>query len=266
MDLEDAIASGARALFGEKYGDEVRVVSMGRAAEVSSGDEIDGSRANAPFSVELCGGTHVGRTGDIGLISIISESPVAAGVRRIEAKTRDEARHHLNAQARKLQELAHLLKAPEEEADERLAHVLEDRRKLERELAEARKRLAMGGAGAPAVEDIAGVKFLGKEVSGVEMKDLKSLADAAKESLGSGVVAIVGVAADGKAGVVVGVTEDLTQRFDAVELARRASVKLGGRGGGGRRDLAQAGGPDAAGAQAALAAVAAALREPADAA
>jgi alanyl-tRNA synthetase len=265
MDLEDAIGSGARALFGEKYGDQVRVVSMGHAAEVLGGG--DGSRANAPLSVELCGGTHVSQTGDIGLISIVSESPVAAGVRRIEAKTRDAARHHLNAQAHKLQELAHLLKAPEEETGARLAQVLEERRKLERDLAEARKRLAMGSeAGAPAAEEIGGVKFLGKEVSGVEMKDLKSLADEAKRSLGSGVVAIVGVGADGKAGVVVGVTEDLIGRLDAVALARLAAEKLGGKGGGGRRDLAQAGGPDGAGAPAALAAIAAALREPANAA
>jgi alanyl-tRNA synthetase len=267
MNLEDAINSGARALFGEKYGDQVRVVSMGRAAEVLGDNEIDVSRANAPFSVELCGGTHVGRTGDIGLICIVSESPVAAGVRRIEAKTRDEARHYLRSRAQRFQELAHLLKAPEEEAAERLAHVLDERRKLERELAEARKRLAMGGpTGGPAIEEIGEVKFLGKEVSGVEMKDLKSLADEAKRSVGSGVVAIVAVGDDGKAGVVVGVTEDLTARFDAVALARVAAAKLGGRGGGGRRDLAQAGGPDGAAAQAALAAIAAALREPANAA
>ncbi len=264
MDLEDAIASGARALFGEKYGDQVRVVSMGNAAEILD-DSVEASRANAPFSVELCGGTHVSRTGDIGLISILSESPVAAGVRRIEAKTRDAARHHLNAQARRLKELAQALKAPEDEAVERLAHILEERRKLERDLAEARKRLAMGGAAAAAIEEIGGVKFLGKEVSGVEMKDLKSLADEGKQSLGSGVVAVIGVGGDGKAGVVVGVTEDLTRRFDAVALARLAAAKLGGKGGGGRRDLAQAGGPDGAGAPAALAAVAAALREPTNA-
>jgi alanyl-tRNA synthetase len=264
--LEDAIASGARALFGEKYGDQVRVVSMAYAAEVLA-EADDASRANAAFSVELCGGTHVSRTGDIGLISIVSESPVAAGVRRIEAKTRDAARHHLNAQEHRLQELAHALRAPEEEAAERLAHILEERRKLERDLAEARKRLAMGGSGtAAAIEEIDGVKFLGREVSGVEMKDLKSLADEGKQSLGSGVVAIVGVAGDGKAGVVVGVTEDLTRRFDAVALARLAAAKLGGKGGGGRRDLAQAGGPHGAAAPAALAAIAAALREPADAA
>ncbi len=264
MDLDDAIASGARALFGEKYGDQVRVVSMGNAAEILD-DSVDASRANAPFSVELCGGTHVSRTGDIGLISILSESPVAAGVRRIEAKTRDAARHHLNAEARRLQELAHALRTPQDEAADRLAQVLEERRKLERDLAEARKQLAMGGAEAAAIEEIGGVKFLGKEVSGVEMKDLKSLADEGKRSLGSGVVAIVGVGGDGKAGVVVGVTEDLTRRFDAIALARLAAEKLGGKGGGGRRDLAQAGGPNGASAPAALAAIAASLREPADA-
>jgi alanyl-tRNA synthetase len=265
MDVDEAIESGARALFGEKYGDQVRVVSMGRAAEILG--ESDGSRfANAPFSIELCGGTHVSRTGDIGLISIVAESPVAAGVRRIEAKTGAEARHHLNAQAQRFQDLAHLLKAPEDEAGERLTHLLEERRKLERDLSEARKRLAMGGASAPAIEEIGGVKFLGKEVSGVEMKDLKSLADEAKQSVGSGVVAIVGVDADGKAGVVVGVTQDLTARFDAVALVRAASAKLGGKGGGGRRDMAQAGGPDGAAGQAALAAIVAALRETADAA
>jgi alanyl-tRNA synthetase len=264
MDVEEAIGSGARALFGEKYGDQVRVVSMGRAV---LGEGSNAARANAPFSVELCGGTHVSRTGDIGLISIVSESPVGAGVRRIEAKTGDEARHHLNAQAHRFRELAHVLKAPEEEATERLAHILEERRKLERELSEARKRLAMGdGATAPAVEEIGSVKFLGKQVSGVEMKDLKSLADEGKQSLGTGVVAIVGIGADGKAGVVVGVTEDLVGRFDAVALARIAAAKLGGRGGGGRRDMAQAGGPDGAAAPAALAAIAAALRQTADAA
>ncbi len=264
MDLDDAIASGARALFGEKYGDQVRVVSMGNAAEILD-ESVEASRPNASFSVELCGGTHVSRTGDIGLISILSESPVAAGVRRIEAKTRDAARHHLNAEARRLQELARALKTPQDEAVERLAHILEERRKLERDLAEARKQLTMGGAAPAAIEEIGGVKFLGKEVSGVEMKDLKSLADEGKQSLGSGVVAIVGVDGDGKAGVVVGITEDLIRRFDAVALARLAAAKLGGKGGGGRRDLAQAGGPDGTGAPAALAAIAAALRGSADA-
>ncbi len=257
MDVEAAIESGARALFGEKYGDQVRVVSMGDPLETA-----DGARANAAFSIELCGGTHVRRTGDIGLISIIAESPVAAGVRRIEAKTGLAARHHLNSQAQRFQEMAHLLKAPEDEAGARLAHVLDERRKLERELSDTRKRLAMSGGAAEApIEDVGGIKFFRKEVSGVEMKDLKSLADEAKQSLGSGVVAIVGIDVEGKAGVVVGVTDDLTPRFDAVTLVRAAAAKLGGKGGGGRRDLAQAGGPDGGSAQAALAAIAAALQQ-----
>ncbi len=267
MDVDQAIESGARALFGEKYGDQVRVVSMGHAAEIlGMEEEGERSQSNAAFSVELCGGTHVRRTGDIGLISIVAESPVAAGVRRIEAKTGTAARHHLNAQARRLQELTHMLKASEDDAGERLAHILEERRRLERDLSEARRRLAMGDEAVQVIEEIDGVKFLGKEVSGIDMKDLKSLADDAKQSIGSGVVAIVGVGADGKAGVVVGVTEDLTARFDAVALVRAASAKLGGKGGGGRRDMAQAGGPDGAAAQEALAAVAAALHQTANAA
>jgi hypothetical protein len=245
--VDDAIASGARALFGEKYGDEVRVVSMGAGENVGS------------YSVELCGGTHVGRTGDIGLVSIVSESAVASGVRRIEAKTGDAARHHLNAEARRLRELAGLLKAAPDDAPERVAALLDDRRKLERELSDARKKLAMGGgaSGAPAAQDLGGVRFLGRAVTGVEMKDLKSLADEAKQSLGSGVAVIVGVSDDGKAGAVVGVTADLTARFNAVDLVRVASEKLGGKGGGGRPDMAQAGGPDGAAAEAAIAAVAA---------
>ncbi|WP_020174225.1 alanine--tRNA ligase [Methyloferula stellata] len=256
MSQEAAIESGARALFGEKYGDEVRVVSMGRAFEPEAA-------AQAAFSTELCGGTHVSRTGDIGLISIVSEGAVAAGVRRIEAKTASEARHHLNEQAHRLHDLASLLKAPEDELSQRLASLIDERRKLERELTEARRKLAMGGGegGAPSAQDIDGVKFLGRSVSGVDMKDLKPLADEAKQSIGSGVVAIVGVAPDGKAGVVVGVTQDLTARFDAVALVQAASVALGGKGGGGRRDLAQAGGPNGAAAEAALEAVSQALRE-----
>jgi alanyl-tRNA synthetase len=263
MSQDMAIASGARALFGEKYGDEVRVVSMGYA------EEPDGHSANAAaFSTELCGGTHVSRTGDIGLISIISEGAVAAGVRRIEAKTAAEARHYLNAQAHRLHDVATLLKAPEDELSQRLAHLIEDRRKLERELSDARRKLAMGGgeAGSPAAQEIDGVKFLRKTIAGIDMKDLKPLADDAKQSIGSGVVAIVGVASDGKAGVVVGVTADLTARFDAVALVQVASVALGGKGGGGRRDLAQAGGPNGAAADAALDAVGHALHEKANAA
>ena len=249
MSVDEAIASGARALFGEKYGDEVRVVSMGTNED---------GRA---YSVELCGGTHAARTGDIGLVSVTGEGAVAAGVRRLEAMTGAGARRQLNADSRRLRDLAGLLKVPAGEAEARLSALIEERRKLERELTEARKKLAMGGGGEaqdPARE-VAGTKLLARAVTGVEMKDLKSLVDEAKTKLGSGVVAIVGVAEDGKAGVVVGVTPDLTERFDAVALVRSASEALGGKGGGGRRDMAQAGGPDGAQAQAALEAVAAAM-------
>jgi alanyl-tRNA synthetase len=249
MAVDEAIESGARALFGEKYGDEVRVVSMGKG------------EGNKTFSVELCGGTHVGRTGDIGVVTIVSEGAVAAGVRRLEAMTGDAARRHLAEESRRLREVAGLLKTPVEETASRLAALLEDKRKLERELQEARRKLAMGGGagGGDPIRDVAGVKLMARSVSGVEMKDLKSLADEGKKRLGSGIVAIVGVAEDGKAGIVVGVTEDLTAKFDAVALVRVGSEKLGGKGGGGRRDMAQAGGPDGAQAEAALAAIEAAM-------
>ena len=254
MGIEDARESGARALFGEKYGDEVRVVTMGV--------ETNGERAGKAFSIELCGGTHVRRTGDIGLVSIVAESAVAAGVRRLEAKTADGARQHLNEEGKRLRELASLLKSPADDAAERLAALIEDRRKLERELTEARRKLAMGGGGGRAEDgltEVAGVKLFARAVSGIEMKDLKSLADEAKTKVGSGVVAIVGVAPDGKAGVVVGVTADLTARFNAVDFVRIAAECLGGKGGGGRPDMAQAGGPDGAGADKALAAITEAL-------
>jgi alanyl-tRNA synthetase len=253
MAVDEAIESGARALFGEKYGDEVRVVSIGRP--------LNGEGANRAFSVELCGGTHVERTGDIGVIAVLSEGAVAAGVRRLEAMTGDAARRHLAGQSRKLQEVAGLLKTPLEEVPERLAALLDERRKLERELGEARRKLAMGGGtgGGDPIRDIGGVKLMARAVSGVEMRDLKSLADEGKKRLGSGVVAIVGVANDGKAGIVVGVTDDLTPKLDAVSLVRAGAEKLGGKGGGGRRDMAQAGGPDGDQADAALAAVEAAL-------
>ncbi len=253
MGVDEAIASGARALFGEKYGDEVRVVSMGTVR--------GGERAGKTFSVELCGGTHASATGDIGLIAVVDEGAVAAGVRRIEAMTGNAAREHLARESRMLHQLAGLLRTTPAEAPERLAVILDERRKLERELGDARKKLAMGGPTgiADAVREVAGVRFLGRIVSGVEMKDLKSLADGAKGSVASGVVAIVGVASDGKAGVVVAVTDDMTARFDAVALVRAASQALGGKGGGGRRDMAQAGGPDGDKAEAAMAAIEAAL-------
>jgi alanyl-tRNA synthetase len=254
MGLEEARHSGARALFGEKYGDEVRVVSMGT---IEAGD--NGPR---PYSVELCGGTHVVRTGDIGLVSIIGESAVAAGVRRIEARTRDEARKRLTEDSHAFAQLAALLRAPAGEAAQRLESLLDDKRKLERELADARRKLAMG-AGAPggdAVRDVAGVKLYARAVTGVEMKDLKSLADEAKASLGSGIVAIVATGEDGKASLVVAVTPDLTARFNAVDLVRLGSTALGGKGGGGRPDMAQAGGPDGEKAKEALAAVEAGIQ------
>ncbi|MDQ0474852.1 alanine--tRNA ligase [Labrys wisconsinensis] len=251
MSQEDAITSGARALFGEKYGDEVRVVSMGQG--------LPGS--NKGWSVELCGGTHVARTGDIGLVRIVSESAVAAGVRRIEALTADAARHHLGQESRLLHGLADLLRVPIHEAGERLTHVLEERRKLERELTDARKKLAMGGGGGGAngVREAGRFKVLAKAVSGVELRDLKALADEGKKQVGSGVVAIVATGEDGRAGLVVGVTEDLTGSLNAVDLVRRGSEALGGKGGGGRPDLAQAGGPDGSKAEAALDAILAAV-------
>ncbi|MGN6307800.1 MAG: alanine--tRNA ligase, partial [Mesorhizobium sp.] len=255
MSVDDARAEGAMALFGEKYGDEVRVVSMGTA--------LHGDKANRPYSIELCGGTHVGATGDIGLVRILSDSPVAAGVRRIEALTGEAARRHLDDQDRLLKQVAATLKIAPADVPARVEALVEERRKLEKELSEARRKLALGGdssADAPAAnETIAGVGFLGKAVSGVSPKDLKPLADAGKKSLGSGVVVFVGAGEDNKASVVVGVTDDLTGRFSAVDLVRVASAALGGQGGGGRPDMAQAGGPDASKAQAAIDAVKVAL-------
>ncbi|UDQ88341.1 alanine--tRNA ligase [Xanthobacter autotrophicus] len=248
--VDDAIKSGARALFGEKYGEEVRVVSMGT-------DDGNG----APYSVELCGGTHVKRTGDIGLISVVSEGAVASGVRRIEALTARAARKHLNGASAALIATASTLKAPVAEVEARVAALVEERRKLERELAETRKKLAMGGnqGSGDAVRTIGDIKLLARQVEGIEIKDLKGLVDEGKKQIGSGVVAIVGVTSDGKAGIVVGVTADLTARVDAVALVRRGAEALGGKGGGGRPDMAQAGGPDGDKADAALSAIEAAL-------
>ncbi|MBN8957815.1 MAG: alanine--tRNA ligase [Rhizobiales bacterium] len=252
MAIEDARASGARALFGEKYGDEVRVVSMG-----------EGGGNTLGWSIELCGGTHVRRTGDIGIIAGVTDSAVAAGVRRIEALTGRVARKHANAQAVLAKEAAAELRAPLEEMPARIAGLLDERKRLERDLAEARKKLAMGGGGnsAPtsALRTVGDIKLMARAVEGIEVKDLKSLADEGKKQVGSGVVAIVGVTPEGKAGIVVGVTADLTPRFNAVDLVRRGAEALGGKGGGGRPDMAQAGGPDGAKADAALAAIEAAL-------
>ncbi len=258
MALEDARACGARALFGEKYSDEVRVVAMGQVAMGESGGNTLG------WSVELCGGTHVKRTGDIGLISVLSDGGVAAGVRRLEALTGNTARKAANALLQAAKAAAAELKAPLEELPTRLASLLDERKRLERELGEARKKLAMGGGAAkPGADEsmrtIGDIKLIARAVEGIDIKDLRSLADEGKRQVGSGVVAIVGVTAEGKAGIVVGVTDDLTQRFSAVDLARRGAEALGGKGGGGRPDMAQAGGPDGSKAAAALKAIEAAL-------
>jgi alanyl-tRNA synthetase len=251
MAVDDAREAGARALFGEKYGDEVRVVIMGESVGNALG-----------WSVELCGGTHVDRTGDIGMISVTAESAVASGVRRIEALTGNYARHHANDAIGIAKSAAAELRSTIEEMPSRIASLMDERRRLERDLSDARKKLAMGGGaatnaanGSSDIRTVGDVKFLGRAVEGIEMKDLKSLADDGKKQVGQGVVAIVGVTEDGKAGVVVGVTPDLTARFSAVDLVRVASAALGGKGGGGRPDMAQAGGPDGAKAGAALDAI-----------
>jgi alanyl-tRNA synthetase len=251
MAVDDAIASGARALFGEKYGDEVRVVAMGEGGNAMG------------WSVELCGGTHVRRTGDIGIISVVGEAGVAAGVRRIEALTGITARKAARHVGEVAKAAAAEIKTSVEELPSRLAQVMDERRKLERELSEVKKKLAMGGGarsdGADGVRMVGDVKLMARAVSGIDVKDLKSLADEGKKQLGSGVVALVATSEDGKASIVVGVTPDLTARISAVDLVRKASAVLGGKGGGGKPDMAQAGGPDGSKADAALAAIAAAL-------
>ncbi|MDR2311703.1 MAG: alanine--tRNA ligase [Brucellaceae bacterium] len=254
MAVDDAIEAGAMALFGEKYGDEVRVVSMGTATQ--------GDKAGKTYSLELCGGTHVRQTGDIGLVRIVSEGAVAAGVRRMEALTGEAARLYLEEQDERVKAIASALKTTPSEALERVNSLLDERRKLEKELTEARKKLALSGGSSKAdneTKTINGVQFMGRSVTGVAPKDLKPLADEGKKALGSGIVAFIGVSEDGKASAVVAVTEDLTSRFSAVDLVRVASSALGGQGGGGRPDMAQAGGPDGSKADEALEALAKAI-------
>lgn len=249
MTPDDAIAMGAMALFGEKYGDEVRVVSMGR--------EADG----ATYSIELCGGTHVGALGDIGLFKIVGESAVSSGVRRVEALTGEAARAYLSARDETLRAVAASLRTTPDEVPGRVSALLDERRRLERELAEAKKALALGGGvgGAPAgPEQVGNVAFVGQVLDGFDAKGLRSAVDEAKQRVGSGVAAVIAVN-DGRASVAVGVTEDLVARFNAVELLRRAVAALGGQGGGGRPDMAQGGGPDGTKAAEALAAIRAAL-------
>jgi alanyl-tRNA synthetase len=255
MDRDEAMQSGAMALFGEKYGDEVRVVTMG---------DLPGAVPARPYSVELCGGTHVARTGEIGLIALVGEAGVAAGVRRIEALTGAAARKHLGEQEKRLRAAALALKVRPEEVAERALTLMDERRRLERELADTKKKLAMGGGGAgPADTSIRttanGIRFFNLHVSGLAANDLKGLADEAKAKVGSGVSAIVNTTAEGKASLVVGVTDDLVGRFNAVALVKAGAEAVGGKGGGGRPDLAQAGGPDGARAAEALAAIEAAI-------
>jgi alanyl-tRNA synthetase len=250
MSPDEAIQAGAMALFGEKYGDEVRVLSMGRGSDAS-------------YSVELCGGTHVNALGDIQLLKIVSESAVAAGVRRIEALTGEAARRWLTERENRLREAAAALKASPEEVPARVAALLDERRRLERELAEAKKALAMGGgskAESAGPEQVGGAAFIGQVLEGLDPKGLRGLVDEAKKRVGSGVVALVAVN-EGRATVAVGVTDDLTGSRNAVDLVRKAVEAVGGQGGGGRPDMAQGGGPDGSRAAAAIVAVKAALGE-----
>jgi len=250
MTPDAAVQAGAIALFGEKYGDEVRVVSMGKdpAATSRGGD----------YSVELCGGTHVGRTGDIGLFRIVGEGAVSAGVRRVEAVTGASALAAVAEDTKRLGQAAVALKANPAEVPARVEALVEQVRKLERDLADARRKLATGGSGGPAFEEVGGVKLAARNLGEVPPRDLKGIADTILKQNGGGVVALVSTA-EGKASLVVGVAPDLTGRFSAVDLVRTAAGAVGGKGGGGRPDMAQAGGPDAANADAALDAVKAAL-------
>ena len=236
LPLEEAVESGARALFGEKYDDEVRVVRMGTTA----------AGANNPFSVELCGGTHVNRTGEIGLFKIVGQGAVSAGVRRIEGVAGAAALDYLNETESRLMETAQLLKANPSEVAERVKALAEEKKKLEAEVANLRKQVATGGTGSSNddVKEVGGVKFIAKVLPGIPAKDLKGMADEFKKKLGSGVVALIATD-DGKASIVVGVTEDLTAKISAVDLVKVGAEALGGKGGGGRPDMAQAGGPNA---------------------
>ncbi|MEP6827830.1 MAG: alanine--tRNA ligase, partial [Aestuariivirga sp.] len=249
MSVDAAIAEGAMALFGEKYGDEVRVVSMGR--------NEPGSKRPI-YSLELCGGTHVARTGDIGLIRIVGESASSAGVRRMEALVGEAARDYLAEQDRRVLAAASALKVAPQDVLSRIDVLLDERKKMERELADAKRQLAMGDGGSGAggdVTEVNGVKVLTRILQGVAVNDLKPLADEGKKQLGSGIVILISKSEDGKGSVVVGVTPDRTTTNNAVTLVQAASGAMGGKGGGGRPEMAQAGGPDGSKAEAAVAAI-----------
>ena len=249
MSPEDAIEAGAMALFGEKYGDEVRVLSMGRGAAL-------------PFSVELCGGTHARALGDIGVFRIISETAVSSGVRRVEALSGEAARQWLVTREESLKNLAALLKSGPDEVEARVAALMEERKRLERELAEAKKALALGGsssdAAGPQDEQVNGIIFAAQILEGLDPKELRGLLDEAKKRIGSGVAAFCTIN-QGRAAFAVAVTEDLVARFSAVDLVKAGVEVLGGKGGGGRPDMAQGGGPDGSMAADAIAAVKAKL-------
>lgn len=249
MTPEEAINEGAMALFGEKYGDEVRVVSMGH-----EGDKV--------YSLELCGGTHVKQLGDIGLFKVVGESAVSSGIRRIEALTGEAARQWFTARDDKLREAAAALKASPDEVPARVVALVEERRRLERELAEAKKALALGGGGSAQAgpEQIGGVNFVGQVVQDFDAKGLRGAVDETKQRIGSGVAVMVAVN-EGRASIAVGVTADLVATHSAVDLLRRAVAVLGGQGGGGRPDMAQGGGPDGSKGAEAVEAIRAALAE-----
>ena len=250
MTPDDAVAAGALALFGEKYGDEVRVLSMGPKADAAM------EKSGGHYSVELCGGTHVDALGDIALFKIVSEGAVASGVRRVEAMTGEAARLWLTAREDRLKAIAGALKVSPEEAPARVAALSDSVKRLERELAEAKKAAALGGGVAATAEpeDVGGVAFLGQVYDGLDAKELRGLANDARARIGSGVVALAAVN-EGKASLLVAVSDDLTTRLSAVDLVRAGVVALGGQGGGGKPDMAQGGGPDGARAGEAIAAV-----------
>ena len=253
MTPDEAVEEGALALFGEKYGEQVRVVSMGGPDETKGRDAEDQVRA---YSTELCGGTHVRRSGDIGFFKITGESALAAGVRRIEAVAGAAAVDLAQRQDEILGRAAAALKAAPADLAVRIDALLDERKRLEREITELRRKLATGGAGAaagPEKRDVGGISYASSIVD-APPRELKPMADALKSRIGSGVVALISVN-EGKASLVVGVTDDLTGRVSAVDLVRAGSAAVGGKGGGGRPDMAQAGGPDGAAAEAALSAI-----------
>ena len=253
MGVDEAKEAGAMALFGEKYGEEVRVVSMGTA--------LEGDKAGKTYSMELCGGTHVRNTGEIGLVKVVAESAVASGVRRIEALTADGARAYLADQEKAVRDIAERLKVAPKDALSRVEALIEERKQLEKQLSDARQKLAMGGGagGQDGPEEISGISFVGRVAEGIPTRELRGLVDQGKDQVKSGIVAIAGVSEDGKAGIAVGVTDDLKDKFNAVDFVRVGVEAVGGKGGGGRPDMAQGGGPDGASAQKAIDAIRAAI-------